>query len=210
MTAPDLKSRRPLASRGNPLVRMLVERLLTTAVTPNQISVASVVVSAAGSLALLFAPRWPALFLVAALCVQLRLLCNLVDGMVAIEGGRSSPVGGLFNEIPDRVADTLFLVAWGYACGVPWLGWAAALAAACTAYVRTLGGSLGLTQDFRGPMAKQHRMAALTAACLFAPVETFVFGTGRILELVLWIVMLGGVWTCVTRTRAMAVRLRGS
>lgn len=209
MTESDASSRRPLSSRSNPLIRALVDRILKTAVTPNQISVASVVVSVAGALALLFAPRWPGLFLVVALCVQLRLLCNLLDGMVAIEGGRSSSVGGLFNEIPDRVADTLFLVAWGYACGLPWLGWAAALAAACTAYIRTLGGSLGLEQDFRGPMAKQHRMAALTAACLLTPLETFVLGTGRSLELALWIVMLGGVWTCAARTQAMAARLRG-
>ena len=56
------------------------------------------------------------------LCVQLRLLCNLLDGMVAVEGGRSSPVGALYNEVPDRVADSLLLVALGYAVGIPWLG----------------------------------------------------------------------------------------
>ena len=45
---------------------------------------------------------------------------------------------------------------------MPWLGWAAALLAALTAYVRVFGGALGLTQDFSGIMAKQRRMAALT------------------------------------------------
>ena len=42
------------------------------------------------------------------------------------------------------------------------LGWAAAVLAVLTAYVRVLGGSLGLTQHFIGPMAKQHRMFTLT------------------------------------------------
>ena len=65
----------------------------------------------------------------------------------------------LYNEVPDRVADSLFLVALGYAIGMPWLGWLAALAAAVTAYIRVLGGTFGLAQDFRGPLAKQHRMA---------------------------------------------------
>ena len=46
-----------------------------------------------------------------------------------------------------------------------------ALAAAVTAYIRVLGGSLGLPQDFRGPMAKPHRMAVLTIACVLGAFE---------------------------------------
>jgi phosphatidylglycerophosphate synthase len=201
-------SRRPLSSRGHRLIRWLLQRLLATAITPNQISVASVAISAAGAWALLHAQGSPLLFLATALCVQLRLLCNLLDGMVAVEGGRGSPVGALYNEIPDRLADSLFLVAWGYACAMPWLGWAAALAAACTAYIRTLGGALGQAQDFRGPMAKQHRMAALSVACLIAIPETLLHTTSNLLEIGLWVVMLGSVWTCIARTRAIAGQLR--
>ena len=44
-----------------------------------------------------------------------------------------------------------------------WLGWLGALAAAVTAYIRVLGGSLGLPQDFRGPLAKPHRMVVMTS-----------------------------------------------
>ena len=93
-------------------------------------------------------------------------MCNLLDGMVAIEGGKKSPVGSLYNEFPDRIADSLFIVALGYAIGWPALGWFGALAAALTAYIRVFGGSLGFDQDFRGPMAKQQRMTVLTAACV--------------------------------------------
>ena len=114
--------------------------------------------------------------------MQLRLLCNLLDGMVAIEGGRKSKVGVLYNEVPDRVADSLFLVALGYAIGIAWLGWLAALAAAVTAYIRVLGGTFGLAQDFRGPLAKQHRMAVMTAGCLLGIGEYFWTGGQRIVE----------------------------
>jgi phosphatidylglycerophosphate synthase len=145
-----------------------------------------------------------------ALCVQLRLLCNLLDGMVAVEGGRGSPVGSLYNEIPDRIADSLFLIAWGYVCGFGWLGWAAALVAAVTAYIRLLGGALGQKQDFRGPMAKQHRMAALTVVCLLAMLETWLRGHSAILGIGLWIVVIGSIWTCVERTRAIASGLEQS
>ena len=43
------------------------------------------------------------LFLVAAVCVQLRLLANLLDGMVAVGSGQASRIGELYNEVPDRV-----------------------------------------------------------------------------------------------------------
>ncbi|MBL8589629.1 MAG: CDP-alcohol phosphatidyltransferase family protein, partial [Methylobacteriaceae bacterium] len=111
------------------------------------------------------------------------------------------------NEIPDRLADTLIIVPFGYVVGQPWLGWAGALAAAITAYIRTLGGALGQTQDFRGPMAKPQRMATLTAACLLAPLETWLAGTLWTPTLAAWIVFLGAVLTCATRTRAIAGRL---
>jgi hypothetical protein len=54
----------------------------------------------------------------------------------------------------------------GYAFGIPWLGWLTALLAVLTAYIRVFGGALGFAQDFRGPMAKQQRMAVFTAGCL--------------------------------------------
>jgi phosphatidylglycerophosphate synthase len=201
-------SRRPLASRGSALARGAVEMLLKTSITPNQISVLSVVCALIGAFALLHAPERPWLYLIVALGVQARLVCNLLDGMVAVEGGRGSPVGSLYNEIPDRIADSLFLVAWGYAAGQGWLGWAAALAAAVTAYIRVLGGALGQKQDFRGPMAKQHRMAALTIVCVLAMLETWIRGSSALLGIGLWIVTIGAVWTCVARTQAIAAQMK--
>ncbi|HEX5122546.1 MAG TPA: CDP-alcohol phosphatidyltransferase family protein, partial [Rhodanobacteraceae bacterium] len=167
--------RRPLASRDTAWARRIASMLARSSVTPNQISTASIAFAALGAWTLVDAR--PLALVAAAICVQLRLLCNLIDGMVAIEGGKQSPVGALYNEFPDRIADSLFLVALGYACGVPWLGWLAALLAALTAYVRATGGALGLPQDFRGPMAKPHRMAVLTVACLVGAAEIFWNGT---------------------------------
>lgn len=176
-------------------------------VTPNAISVISIVFAAVGAW-LLWSVRTPVGLIGAALCIQLRLLCNLLDGMVAIEGKQQSPTGALFNEIPDRIADSLFIVALGLAIGVPWLGWLGALAAAVTAYIRVLGGALGLPQDFRGPLAKQQRMAALTGACVFGSIELWLHHTQYALIAVAWIIALGSIVTCMTRTLAIAKLLR--
>ena len=56
---------------------------------------------------------WP--LLGAAVFIQLGLLANMLDGLIAVEGGRMTKTGELYNEIPDRIADVVFLGAAGYA-----------------------------------------------------------------------------------------------
>lgn len=199
-------NRRPLTSRSTAWARFLAGVLIRAGVSANAISVISIVFAAAGAALLSWSPTTVGL-IATALCVQLRLLCNLLDGMVAIEGKRQSAVGGLYNEVPDRVADSLFIVALGYAIDMPWLGWAGALVAAVTAYIRVLGGSFGLPQDFRGPMAKPHRMAVLTAACVLGAIEQPVWGSQWSLTLAAWIIAVGSVVTCGTRLIAIARQL---
>jgi phosphatidylglycerophosphate synthase len=202
----SVTDRRPLASRDTAWARRIASALVRSSVTPNQISTISIVFAALGAWALVDAR--PLALIGAAICVQLRLLCNLIDGMVAIEGGKQSATGALYNEFPDRIADSLFLVALGYACGVPWLGWLAALLAALTAYVRATGGALGLAQDFRGPMAKPHRMAVLTAACVIGAAEMQWNGTRYALLVAAIVIAAGSALTCATRTLAIARALR--
>ena len=213
----NTEARRPLASRSTRWAAFFASTAVRAGFTADGISILSLVFAAAGAAALIWVPA-PWNLLACAAGIQLRLLCNLLDGMVAIEGGRKSKVGMLYNEVPDRVADSLFLVALGYAIGVPWLGWLAALAAAVTAYIRVLGGTFGLAQDFRGPMAKPHRMAAMTLGCLLGIGEFYFFdrtgfdvnGTPHlcILHLTAWVIAVGGVVTCGTRLHAIAAQLR--
>jgi phosphatidylglycerophosphate synthase len=206
MADPDT-NRRPIASRSAGWAKASASFLARTNVTPNQISAISVIFAAAGAALLVLKPD--AIGLIGcALAVQARLVCNLLDGMVAIEGGKKSAVGALYNEFPDRIADSLLIVALGYCVGWPALGWFGALAAALTAYIRVFGGSLGLAQDFRGPMAKQQRMAVLTVACVAGAVEYLLTGTRYALITAAVIIAAGSVVTCVTRTLAIAAELR--
>ncbi len=89
-------------------------------------------------------------------------------------------------------------------------GWAGsgALAAALTAYVRVFGGSLGFAQDFRGPFAKQQRMAVLTIACVAGAAETFVDPQRYALYMAAALIAAGSLLTCLTRTRAIVAQLR--
>lgn len=204
-------NRRPIAAREADWARRLAASLARSSITPDQISGLSILFATAGAALLLWWPTWLGLLDCAA-CIQLRLACNLLDGMVAMEGGKSSASGKIWNEFPDRVADSVLIVALGHACGMPWLGWLGALLAALTAYVRVFGGSLGFPQDFRGPFAKPQRMALLTVACVVAAVLALAHKPGGVqwtLTAASVLIVAGSALTCITRTRAIAAQLRG-
>ena len=208
MSDPDLSNRRPLASRNTGWAAKAANAMLAIGLTPNVISVIGIGFAGLGGWALLFGPGQPWFFLAAALGIQLRLLCNMLDGMVAVEGGKGSPTGALYNEAPDRIEDSLLLIAAGYAAGVAWLGWLAAVLSVFTAYVRALGGSLGFEQDFCGPMAKQHRMAVLTLGCLAAFVAEFWHAGHTAVFVALVVIVVGAALTGVRRLARVAARLR--
>jgi phosphatidylglycerophosphate synthase len=168
-------SRRPLKTRSAGWANALARWLAKLGVRPNAVSVASVFFAAAAGAAFWASGHTstapPGVWLVvAAVLIQGRLLCNLLDGMIAIEGGFKTKSGEIYNELPDRFADLLIIGGAGYAADAtawqPELAWLAAGLAVTTAYVRALGVAAGASQKFHGPMAKPHRMALLTVAAL--------------------------------------------
>ncbi|MFO0963190.1 MAG: CDP-alcohol phosphatidyltransferase family protein [Phycisphaerales bacterium] len=216
---PTAPGRRPLETRSRAWVGAQTRALVRWRISPNLISVLSMVCALGAAGAFL---AWPLvdgwarvlLLLAAGGCIQLRLLCNMLDGMVAVEGGLGSALGDLFNEVPDRVSDSIILIAMGYGlfhatplCRTPApieLGWAAALLAMATAYIRALGAALGHPSCFQGPMAKPHRMALLTAACAASAIAVRWESMPWILWSALALVVVGSGVTCVRRLGAVA------
>jgi phosphatidylglycerophosphate synthase len=218
---PEVTGRRPLKTRQWPVFQKLAARMASGGVSPNAISVWSIVFGIAAGSSLvatgIVSSAWPrgGLFVLSAAFIQLRLICNLLDGMVAVEGGRKSVVGDLYNEVPDRVSDPAILIGAGFAWGsCPILGFTAALLAVFVAYVRAIGASAGVGQVFLGPMAKPQRMAVMTAACVLSAVVPWQFalpGTTTelgICALSLLVICLGGVVTSIRRLNVIAGRMR--
>jgi phosphatidylglycerophosphate synthase len=215
-----MTERRPLASRDLKIIQVVATWLVAREVSANTISLGSMGFAALASLCLV-GTAWTdglqgrVLFLLAAGFVQLRLLANLLDGMVAVGSGKASPEGELYNEVPDRIADTLILIGAGFAAGgAPVLGYAAALLAVFVAYTRALGSSLGAKALFIGPMAKPQRMATITAACVYSAcvpadwpggVARGAFGA---VSVALALIAIGAVVTAVRRLRRIAAQLR--
>lgn len=168
----ESENRRPIASRQSGWAKATASLLARSGVSPNFISILSIVFSAISLAAFYYAsiggPVIP-LMVLAVVGIQGRLIMNLLDGMVAVEHNRKSVVGGLYNEVPDRISDTLTLLGVGlmvssFSYGMD-LAYTAIALSVATAYIRTLGASLGCGHHFLGPMAKQHRMALISGAC---------------------------------------------
>ncbi|MFN8392477.1 MAG: CDP-alcohol phosphatidyltransferase family protein [Bdellovibrionota bacterium] len=214
------ENRRPLATRSATWAKKAAGWMLAAGATPNKVSVASIGCAVLAGASFLFSASahhelGRALALIAAGgFIQLRLLCNLLDGMLAVEGGLKSPVGELYNDVPDRVSDIIICLAAGAAAhesiildGMT-IGWLAALVSVMTAYVRMLGAATTGSHCFIGPMAKQHRMALLTGACIASGVAGLLGTHLKLLAVALWVIVGGGTLTCLRRLLAISEALK--
>lgn len=207
------ENRRPIQSRDTAWAKKISQFLAKKNISPNQISVFSIFPALLMFVICLFYKTNIFLSVVFLGMIQLRLLANLFDGMVAIEGGKKSDVGAIYNEFPDRVSDTLFICAFAMMANQLLLGVIASLLAVMTAYIRLLGGSLALKQTFVGPMAKQHRMFVLNVSLVILIIEQLLIGNNYIkltITIALWLIIIGGVLTCAHRLSVITKQLKNN
>ena len=187
-------TRRPLKSRQTAWARTLAKFMAEAGLSPNMISFLSMVFAVVSLTSAIFNKP-----ILAALFIQMRLICNLMDGMVAVEYGKKSKTGDLWNDVPDRFADVAIILGAGYfSAGHPFaleLAWANGAMAVMTAYLRVLGASLKSPHYYIGPMAKPQRMAILTIAFI----GEAIYPTGFIIYYSLMIMLVGQIFTCFRR-----------
>lgn len=207
---PGSSDRRPIPARNYGWAKAITGWLVGTGITPNAISIVGMTAAIVAGVLLAattldVAER--ALWVVAAPLIFMRLLANMFDGMVAVESGAASPLGEVFNEVPDRISDVAVLVGAGYAVGGdPVLGLVAACVALMTAYVRSALKVAGTPNDYSGPMAKQQRMWAIIAVALYMGVTPVAWSPAwgpddawGLTAIALIVVSVGGGATIVRR-----------
>lgn len=201
--------RRELTTRNKSWAIRLAKKTAATGITPNSISILSMVFALFSGVMFYMSGTLETarvLFLLLGVFgLQMRLLCNMLDGMVAVEFNKKTNTGEVFNDAPDRVSDIFILLGASLAViQFPWaiyLGFVVCILAILTAYVRLLGGSMNIVQTFKGPMAKQHRMAVLTVAVFVdIAISTFVPNLdGTVIYVSLWVIAIGAFVTCINR-----------
>ncbi|MFV2062494.1 MAG: CDP-alcohol phosphatidyltransferase family protein [Chloroflexota bacterium] len=170
------------------------------------VTLAAIPVAALGGLLLALSDSMPLLLLIAPFVAALRLMLNLLDGLVARRTGTAHPMGELLNELADRVSDTFFIGGLAFVAAVgPLLALAAVIAALLASYVGITARALGAPRQYGGVMSKPGRMIAISIA---APLS-FVMAAPWPLLVATWIILLGSLLTLAQRivsTRNALVR----
>ena len=206
-----------MATRKITFFHKLASLMTGLGLTPNMISICSSIFALLGGVCFVRASEQTftlqiTLLIAAILTIQLRLICNLTDGLMAVECGLKTASGEIFNDVPDRISDVAFIIGAGifaqsYATWIIHVAWIAALFAVMTAYVRVLGTSLSGTHDFSGPMAKQHRMFLLTVGAIGGLVEAYFKQPAYCMSAILCLIAIGSAFTCARRLRRLYCHL---
>lgn len=217
MTNPNSDGdRRPIPLRHSAVSRRIAAALAGAGLSANGVSLIGMVLAIAAGIALaltsLFGEAFRLLFLLAALFIPIRGLCNMIDGMIAVELGQAAPTGPLMNEVPDRLSDIALMIGAGYALGGnETLGYLTALAALFIAYLRVAGVSMGTPAFFGGWMAKQPRMFSLAAVCAWLALTPEAWhpsiGGSGLVTFCQSAILIGSVQTVYLRLRQIAAAL---
>ena len=167
-------------------LRPVVRRCAALGVTPNQLTVAGLLLNVLAA-ALVFG----ALPVIGGAVYLLAGLLDLGDGMLARENGHETPFGAFLDSTADRLSEGVMFAAIGYQCAVngqPWLVVAvvvALLGSVLVSYARARAESLGVACR-SGLMTRAERVVVLGFALLFG-----LLGPALVLLAVLGLVTVG-------------------
>jgi phosphatidylglycerophosphate synthase len=187
---------------------------------PDVISYLSILVSAMAAVCFWRARNCPWFLLLGPAFCYLRLWYNMLDGMVALASGKASFRGEILNDLPDRVSDVLIFAGLAHSgLNAVASGYWAAIFALLTAYVGTLGQSVGVQREFSGCMSKPWRMVTLhagawvTLALIWWGRGAIRWGPGTVLDWTCLVIVAGciqTIWVRLARIlRALQLKARG-
>lgn len=178
------------------LLQPLMRALVRCRVTPNQITLTTMLLSVAYGAALAAQPQRAGLWAGLAAFLLLRMALNAIDGMLANATGQKTRLGTLLNEICDQVSDVALYLPFMLALHAPLVVLAVA-AALLAEFTGVLALSVGAARRFDGPMGKSDRafwfgLLGLLIAYGAAPL---------LMNGILALVIALSAWTVVNRLR---------
>ena len=180
------------------LLQPLMRALVRCRVTPNQITVAAMLLSVAYGAALAWQPGWAGLWLGLPLFLLLRMALNAIDGMLASATGQKTRLGTLLNEICDQVSDAALYLPFTLAAALH-----APLVVLCVVgallaeFAGVLALSVGSARRFDGPMGKSDRAFWFGLLALLIGYQ----GAPLLLNGILLLVIALSAWTVFNRLR---------
>lgn len=182
------------------LIRPLSETFIALQLTPNQVTITALLISALNGLAIYLFPQshWPLLCI--PLTLFLRMMLNAIDGMMAREHLMQSELGAFLNEIGDVLSDAFLYLPF---CIVPHIVAPLVVLIVVFAITVEMTGvvaiAVGSKRRYEGPMGKSDR------AFIFGAVGLLLgcgFNISSVVNLVFVVVLLMLLVTMVNRTRS--------
>jgi CDP-diacylglycerol---glycerol-3-phosphate 3-phosphatidyltransferase len=181
------------------LLMPLVLALQRRAVTPNQVTVFTLLFLCAFSGVLVMNPHQRSLWALFPVLLLLRMALNAIDGMLATVAQQKTPLGALLNEVCDQLADAALYLPFAYVTGiVPELVVLAVVLSGLCEFIGVVALSVGSPRGYAGPMGKSDRALMFSIlALLVATAQPVLYSNGL---LVLTLLLL--LWTLRNRGRA--------
>ena len=182
------------------LLRPLSERCVQAGITPNQVTMAAILLSfVTGVYIALFSHRHlPLLFVPIALL--LRMMLNAIDGMIAREHAMQSKLGTFLNELGDVLSDTFIFLPFAL---VPDLSPMLIIFIVVLAIVSEMAGvvalQVGAKRRYDGPMGKSDRAFAFGVIALYFGLG---FTAGILVNMVLIVILVLLIVTIVNRVKS--------
>lgn len=155
------------------LLRPIVRNLAKVGVTPNQVTIAAVLLSliTGGLLAAFHDNRF--VFILIPVVMFVRMALNAIDGMLAKEHDMKTALGNMLNEIGDVFSDAILFLPFAIVTGLmPEVIVLIVMLSIISEMTGVLGVVIGASRRYDGPMGKSDR--------------AFVFGLLAILLLLDW------------------------
>lgn len=146
-----------LKSGFQKLLRPIVDRLARMGVSPNQITIAALILSI-GVGSFIACSRTPHALLLLPPVLFLRMALNAMDGMLARDHNQQSPTGAILNELGDVLSDiALYLPLALFPGFATWPVVAIVILSVLTEMTGVMGSGIGASRRYDGPLGKSDR-----------------------------------------------------
>jgi CDP-diacylglycerol--glycerol-3-phosphate 3-phosphatidyltransferase len=183
------------------LVRPLATALVGAGITPNQVTIGTMLASLAfaAEVALVPGAGRTATYIAVPVFFLLRMALNAVDGLMAKEWNLTSPLGLFLNELGDVIADAALYLAFIADARIPrMLMIAFVFVALLTEMAGVVAVQVGSKRRYEGPMGKSDRtiLIGLLSVLLALDVQKPL-----LIQAILGLGLVGGGLTVANRVR---------
>lgn len=149
------------------LISPLAHRVADAGITPNQISLFSLIFAVLSGIFYYYSFSNPFLVLAGAFMVFLNSVFDAIDGLMARYLKTAGPKGDFIDHVIDRYADVIIICSIFFAGHVQWqIGVIAIVGVLITSYLGTQAQALHLGRYYGGIMGRADRLLLIMAASL--------------------------------------------